>query len=120
MPLFVKYPGQDGGEIDDRPAHTVDILPTIADVVGVEPPWEVDGISLLGDARSPDEPVVVADWFLSQVEPTDGHLTHLDGEAGFAEMLDARPISPGTTGPDGALLPRAGGRGACRSARWRS
>jgi hypothetical protein len=103
VPLFVKYPGQDGGEIDDRPARTVDILPTIAEVADIEPPWEADGISLLGDARPPEEPVVVADWSLSQVEPIDGHLTHLDGEAGFAEMLDAAPINPEMNGPEGAF-----------------
>jgi hypothetical protein len=103
VPLFVKYPGQDGGEIDDRPARTIDILPTIAEVADIDPPWEVDGSSLLGAARPADAPVVVADWFLSQVEPTDGHLTHLDGEAGFAGVLDAQPINPATDGPEGAF-----------------
>ena len=103
VPLFVKYPGQNRGEIDDRPARTIDILPTIAEVADVEPPWEVDGVSLLGDARPPDAPVVVADWFRSEVEPTDGHLSRLDGEAGFAEMLDAAPINPEMDGPDGAF-----------------
>ncbi len=103
VPLFVKYPGQDDGEIDDRPARIVDILPTIAEVVDVEPPWELEGIPLQGEPRPPDAPVVIADWFLSQVEPTDGHFARLDGEAGFAGMLDARPISPVATGPEGAF-----------------
>jgi hypothetical protein len=48
VPLFVKYPGQDRGELDSRPARIVDILPTVADVLGIPLPWRVDGASLLG------------------------------------------------------------------------
>ncbi len=46
VPLFVKRPSQRRGRIDDRPAETVDILPTIADVLGVEDLGKVDGRSL--------------------------------------------------------------------------
>jgi hypothetical protein len=46
VPLFVKYPGQRQGRVDPRDAKTIDILPTIADVVGVRMPWHVDGVSL--------------------------------------------------------------------------
>ncbi len=49
VPLFVKRPGSPDARIDDRPAQTIDVLPTIADVVGV-PAGEVDGVSLLGPA----------------------------------------------------------------------
>ena len=56
VPLFVKYPNQQVGRVDDRPARTVDVLPTIADVVGVQLPWHVDGQSLL--ARPADRSVV--------------------------------------------------------------
>jgi len=47
MPLFVKTPGQDTGRIVDEPVQTVDVLPTIADVLNVDVPWQVDGTSLL-------------------------------------------------------------------------
>jgi phosphoglycerol transferase MdoB-like AlkP superfamily enzyme len=40
VPLFVKYPGQQTGGEDDRDARTVDIVPTIADVLGVKIPWK--------------------------------------------------------------------------------
>jgi Sulfatase len=46
-PLFVKLPGQHGGSAVDRHVQTIDILPTIADVLGVRIPWHVDGRSLL-------------------------------------------------------------------------
>ena len=48
VPMFVKAPGRPGGIIDDRRALTIDILPTIADVLGFDPPWEVQGVSLFG------------------------------------------------------------------------
>lgn len=49
VPLFVKGPGQDRGKIDDRPAVTIDLLPTIVDILGVEGAGGFDGNSLLGD-----------------------------------------------------------------------
>ena len=48
VPLFVKYPGQRRGVKDERDAKTIDIVPTIADVIGVQLPWKVDGRSLRG------------------------------------------------------------------------
>ena len=48
VPLFIKYPNGDGGVIDDRRALTIDILPTIADVIGADLPSDVEGVSLLG------------------------------------------------------------------------
>jgi hypothetical protein len=43
MPLFIKAPGQDAGRVDDRPMRTIDVVPTIAHLLGVEIPYEVDG-----------------------------------------------------------------------------
>jgi hypothetical protein len=46
VPLFVKYPKQTQGREDRRAAETIDVLPTIADVLGIHLPWKVDGRSL--------------------------------------------------------------------------
>jgi hypothetical protein len=43
MPLFIKEPGQHSGRVDQRPVTTIDVLPTIAELAGVELPFEVDG-----------------------------------------------------------------------------
>src|SRR4030095_9249027 len=48
IPLFVKLPGQKRGRIDDGYARNMDVLPTIAHVLGIRLPWQVDGRSLLG------------------------------------------------------------------------
>jgi hypothetical protein len=45
-PLFIKRPFQHAGRISDRHVRTEDILPTIADVLGIRMPWRVDGSSV--------------------------------------------------------------------------
>jgi hypothetical protein len=53
VPLFVKLPGQTEGTVVDAHVQTIDILPTIADTLGVPIPWAVDGRSALA-GRSRD------------------------------------------------------------------
>ena len=43
-PLLVKLPGQTKGAIDDSNVTALDVLPTIADAVGVAVPFEVAGL----------------------------------------------------------------------------
>ena len=52
VPLFVKLPGQTEGRIDERNVEAFDILPTLADALGVEVSWRLDGTSAL-DASLP-------------------------------------------------------------------
>lgn len=47
VPLFIKAPGQTEGQTDDAPALTVDVLPTVCELLGTPLPWKVDGQSLL-------------------------------------------------------------------------
>lgn len=51
VPLFVKQPGQTEAMVDHRVASTVDVLPTIVDVLGVTVDWAFDGQSLVGAPR---------------------------------------------------------------------
>jgi hypothetical protein len=51
VPLFVKYPGETEAHVDRRDSRSIDILPTIADVVGARIPWHVDGRSLRSAPR---------------------------------------------------------------------
>ena len=46
VPLFIKAPFQDAGMVSDRQASVIDIVPTIADILGVVPPEPLDGHSL--------------------------------------------------------------------------
>ncbi len=51
VPLFVKQPGQRTGSTSMANAQLIDVAPTVADVLDVPLPWQVDGRSLLGTAR---------------------------------------------------------------------
>jgi Sulfatase len=51
VPLFIKTPGQRKARVDDRNWEHVDLLPTIADLIGVSVPWKVDGFSEVGPPK---------------------------------------------------------------------
>jgi len=58
-PLFVKLPGQSTGREVTKHVTILDILPTIADVLGVEIPWKTDGSSALAEDPPGPEKVTV-------------------------------------------------------------
>jgi hypothetical protein len=49
IPLFIKAPGQQRGEVDDAYVETIDILPTIFDVLNLDPRVEMNGKSAFSD-----------------------------------------------------------------------
>jgi hypothetical protein len=53
VPIIFKFPRTAGVQprIDDRNAETIDIVPTIADALGLEMAWKADGRSLLDDSQ---------------------------------------------------------------------
>ena len=61
IPLFVKEPGQDAGRVDDEPARSIDILPSIARTLGVRLPEQTDGRPLQ-DERPANEAVTVSSY----------------------------------------------------------
>jgi len=60
VPMFIKAPHQERGTVDDRNLMAVDLLPTIADVLGTEVPWRTEGRSALdpGFDRGPTKRIV--------------------------------------------------------------
>jgi hypothetical protein len=63
VPFILKAPGQKRGRISDRPLQTIDVLPTIADLLGVRIPWKVDGRSALGHAAPARRRMIIAKKF---------------------------------------------------------
>jgi hypothetical protein len=51
VPLFIKLPGQTSGAVSDANVESVDILPTIAEILGLTLPEPVDGTSVTNDKR---------------------------------------------------------------------
>lgn len=58
VPLFIKAPRDAGGVVDDEPARTIDILPTIVDLLEIDSDFTFDGSSLVGPGRSSDDQVL--------------------------------------------------------------
>ena len=49
VPQLIKARGQDNGVVDDRNWEQVDLLPTIADLAGIQVPWAMEGASQTGE-----------------------------------------------------------------------
>ena len=56
-PLFIKYPGQEQSEVSEQHTRTIDVVPTIAEELGVRDMYETDGRPISEDAAG-DEVVV--------------------------------------------------------------
>lgn len=89
VPLIVKYPHQRRTGPDSRPARTIDILPTIADVLGIRLPWRVEGRSLLEAPSGRDQVTVQGtfatvrgsmEWVSKNVDATTHRKAKLFGE----------------------------------------
>lgn len=85
-PLFIKAPRQSEGIRTDVNAQLPDLLPTIADVLGVEVPWEVDGRSL-ADANTDDPATGTKRYFLFESANRQGEALEVDAADGLATML---------------------------------
>lgn len=104
-PLLVKYPGQQAPVVDDRPAESIDVLPTVAAVLGVNVPWHLDGHSLLGAARAegqrriyPRGRFAFEPPHVLKAPPGRSYL-EFPGATGFAAVLRSR-AAPADSDPD--------------------
>lgn len=107
VPLFVKRPGQEKAAVDDDPVQTVDILPTIADTLGVRVPWRTDGEPLFG-ASPRERYVFFGDRGRFERAPGDlvaGREASLRRQLALFGSADGVPGLFGI-GPNGALLGR--------------
>jgi hypothetical protein len=63
VPLFIKAPGQAEGQVSERNWEHVDLVPTVADMLGIKVPSEMDGVSQAGA----EEPRTRSEkWFFSK------------------------------------------------------
>jgi hypothetical protein len=97
-PLVVKAPGQSSGRIDDSDVRSVDILPTIADTLGIEVPWAVDGVPVEHASGRDGATKPYMSTRYDQARDDGGGLLQLDARAGFERVLAADAVE--WTGPD--------------------
>jgi hypothetical protein len=96
-PLFVKAPGQGEGELDERHVRAIDVLPTIADHLDIDLPFEVDGQSALAPGFDVgDDPRVHTAGALAVFLPGEEDFFTFDGPGGYRDVLGSGPrVAPG-------------------------
>ncbi len=63
VPLFIKAPNQKIGRTLDWNVETIDILPTVADLMKFRIPWKVDGVSVANQSPPADRPRIICGPF---------------------------------------------------------
>ncbi|GIU85089.1 MAG: hypothetical protein KatS3mg008_1864 [Acidimicrobiales bacterium] len=92
-PLFVKLPHQRRGVTDDRQITSVDVLPTVAEVLQLDIPYTHDGMPASRRGVPVPDLRRVYDWegfSAIQTDPGEIYAT-IDAGRGFREVLEAEP-----------------------------
>jgi hypothetical protein len=95
-PLLIKAPEQIDAVVDDRHVETIDIVPTIADLLGFDVPRDVDGVAATTATPGRGDKMWLAAREADHLQPDEGEdLVEIDGErarAAFDQVLAANPI----------------------------
>jgi hypothetical protein len=90
IPLFIKAPGQAAGAVSDEPASTIDVLPSIIDLLGIETDWEVEGHSLF-DGSEPRVERELTTGFGAAVDIVAGRTEQFAGGDGWDALAGVGP-----------------------------
>ena len=96
MPLFIKRPGQSVGRIDDRNVESIDLLPTVAEELGITLIEPVDGTSVTEARRRPRK-TLYFETGMTVVEPTVPRLEAAVGRRLAAFGTGSRDEPPRST-----------------------
>lgn len=93
---LIKEPDQHDTRLIDSPTSSVDILPTVVDLLGIDTGWDMDGLSMMGEPRPSDWTPRLMPWKEDILEPAADGLVPIDGPSGYADVvarrgLDAEP-----------------------------
>jgi hypothetical protein len=104
VPFVVKRPGErDRAVVDDRNVETIDLLPTIADVLDIEVPWPIDGRSAFGPPRADGVKVFrTAPFWPNSAD--DYREVVLDARTGLATVLASPLLAADPDGVDAAIF----------------
>lgn len=113
VPLFIKEPGQvaGDGEVRDDPAVTIDVVPSVVDLLGIElnDEWQFDGHSLYDGSSSEFESLVSpdVDEAIAIAERRSEEFPHGDGWLGLAAVGEHGDLVGERVGdlPNGAPSP---------------
>ena len=104
VPFFLKLPGQRRGRINDEPLRTVDVLPTVADAIGVRIPWRIDGHSALEPTVPAQRRRRIISKKFHHVYPVDTPTYDSDRRAALMRKLRLFPGPLDRVGPASGLI----------------
>jgi hypothetical protein len=118
VPFLLKAPGVEGGVISDENVTTLDVVPTLADLAGIDLGYETDGRSIVDPSSSAAATKPFWPVEMSPFGNLLGEQHELDSSAGLAAVFDhaiARfmpdrsdpALRPYRVGPFGALVGRS-------------
>lgn len=90
IPLFIKAPGQATGVVSDDPASTIDVLPSMIDLLGIETDWELEGHSLF-DGSGPTVEREVTPGFSAALDIVAGRAEQFAGGDGWDALAGVGP-----------------------------
>ena len=91
IPMFIRAPGHTEPEVRDEPATTLDVLPSIIDLVGARVDWEMEGHSLFDGSEPGYDRLLSSDSFedgLGYVErQQEGLIDRDDATDGWSRLV---------------------------------
>jgi hypothetical protein len=87
IPLFIKYPNQTAAVVSDCTASSVDLLPTVMAVTGVQPKWKMDGKDL--SSTCPSRTSRTIRWPLGSFELSTSFASVLKRVKYYNQWIDA-------------------------------
>jgi hypothetical protein len=110
VPLFIHSPALEDGAVVDEPAQSIDLLPTLVDLLDIETDWAFDGHSLV-DGSAPEVMPLVGDDVADVVAVAQRHAAefpHGDDWTALAAVGDhgdlvGRPLADLTVGEPSSL-----------------
>lgn len=91
-PLLIKAPQQQVPQLIDSPTASIDVVPTIIDLLDVDVDWDLDGRSVFGEPRPEDWHPRTLAWEFDEIEPDADGFVYFDGPAGHAEVLQSSAL----------------------------
>ena len=94
VPMFIKTPGQAGAVVNDEVAMTIDLLPTLIDLLGIKTDWVMDGHSLVDGSQRRAAPLVSEELapLLDLVRRHEADFPHGDDWIALAAVGEPGPL----------------------------
>ena len=105
VPLILKEPNQKAGTVQPQPVRLIDIVPTIAELLGVDAPWDFAGRNMFsaqpavdravggtgGSVKVPEDFTTITEELAAEMHEVfgDGHSGSLYGLGGAHDLIGA-------------------------------